>query len=112
MQNVVLGGFDTTSVYVTWLLALLVNHKSVMKLAQEEIDTKVGKQRWVQESDIKNLPFLEAIIKESLRLYPPLPLSIPHEAEEDCQLGGYHIQKGTLLFVNLFKLHRDPRSRE
>ncbi|KAL0403623.1 UNVERIFIED_CONTAM: Dimethylnonatriene synthase [Sesamum radiatum] len=109
MQNVILGGFDTTSVHLTWLLSLLVNNKHVMNLARQEINDNVGNQRWVQESDINNLPYLQAIIKESLRLYPPLPLSIPHEAVEDCRLCGYLIPKGTLLFVNLWKLHRDPR---
>ncbi|KAL0358529.1 UNVERIFIED_CONTAM: Xanthotoxin 5-hydroxylase CYP82C2 [Sesamum angustifolium] len=107
--NVILGGFDTTSVHLTWVLSLLVNNKHVMNLARQEIDDKVGNQRWVQESDINNLPYLHAIIKESLRLYPPLPLSIPHEAVEDCCLSGYHIPKRTLLFVNLWKLHRDAR---
>lgn len=109
MQNIVLGGFDTISVYLTWLLALLVKHQNVMKRVQEEIDEKTGNQRWVQETDIKNLPYLQAVIKETLRLYPPLPLSVHHEAVEDCQLGGYLIPKGTQLFVNILKLHRDPR---
>ncbi|KAL3850426.1 hypothetical protein ACJIZ3_012308 [Penstemon smallii] len=107
--NVVLGGFDTMSVYLSWLLALLINHKKVLNQAQQEIESKIGKQKWVQESDIKDLPYLQSIISEALRLYPPLPLSIPHEAVQDCHLSGYFIPKGTLLFVNLFKLHRDPR---
>ncbi|KAI3455147.1 hypothetical protein Pfo_011810 [Paulownia fortunei] len=107
--NVTLGGFDTTSVYLTRFLSVLINHKEIMQRAQEEIDIKVGKQRWVQESDLNNLPYLQAIIKETLRLYPPLPLSIPHEASQDCRLGGYFIPKGTQLFVNLWKLHRYPR---
>ncbi|KAL2249376.1 UNVERIFIED_CONTAM: Xanthotoxin 5-hydroxylase CYP82C4 [Sesamum indicum] len=107
--NVILGGFDTTSVHLTWVLSLLVNNKHAMNLARQEIDDKVGNQRWVQESDINNLPYLQAIIKESLRLYPPLPLSIPHQAVEDCHLSNYLIPKGTLLFVNIWKLHHDAR---
>lgn len=105
----ILGGFDTTSVFLTWALSLLVQHQEVMKLAQKEIDSKIGKQRWVQESDLKNLVYLQAIVKETLRLYPPLPLSVPHEAVEDSELCGYFVPKGALLFVNLWKLHRDPQ---
>ncbi|XP_012856169.1 PREDICTED: cytochrome P450 CYP82D47-like [Erythranthe guttata] len=108
MQNVILG-LDTTSVYLTRLLSAVISNKEVMKLAQEEIDMKVGKQRWVQESDLNDLPYLYAVIKETLRLYPPLPLTLPHEASENCQLSGYLIPKGTQLFVNLWKLHRDPQ---
>lgn len=106
--NVILGGFDTTSVFLIWALSLLVQHKEVMNLAQKEMDNKIGKQRWVQESDLKNLVYLQAIVKETLRLYPPLPLSVPHEAMEDSELCGYFIPKGTTIFVNLWKLHRDP----
>ncbi|KAL9156444.1 hypothetical protein ABFS82_09G077100 [Erythranthe guttata] len=106
--NVILG-LDTTSVYLTRLLSAVISNKEVMKLAQEEIDMKVGKQRWVQESDLNDLPYLYAVIKETLRLYPPLPLTLPHEASENCQLSGYLIPKGTQLFVNLWKLHRDPQ---
>ncbi|XP_073135862.1 nicotine N-demethylase CYP82E3-like [Henckelia pumila] len=107
--NVILGGFDTTSVFLLWALSLVVQHKEVMNLAQKEIDSKIGKQRWVQESDLNNLVYLQAIVKETLRLYPPLPLSVPHQAVEDSQLCGYFIPKGTTLFVNLWKLHRDTR---
>ena len=62
----------------------------------------------MEDTDLKNLVYLQAIVKETLRLYPPAPLAIPHEAMEDCKVGGFHIPKGTLLFVNLWKLHRDP----
>ncbi|KAL2508084.1 Cytochrome [Forsythia ovata] len=107
--NIILAGSDTTSVHLTWILSLLVNNREVMKRAQEEIDIKVGKERWVDESDIKNLVYLQAIVKETLRLFPPGPLSVPHEAMEDCHVGGYFIPKGTRLLVNVWKLHRDPR---
>ncbi|KAL6348040.1 hypothetical protein AAG906_037769 [Vitis piasezkii] len=65
--------------------------------------------RQVDGSDIKNLVYLQAIVKETLRLYPPGPLSLPREAMEDCTVAGFHIQAGTRLLVNLWKLHRDPR---
>ena len=59
--------------------------------------------------DIKDLIYLQVIVKETLRLYPPGPLSVPHEAMEDCHVCGYYVPKGTRAFVNVWKLHRDPR---
>ncbi|GAA0172318.1 oxygenase [Lithospermum erythrorhizon] len=109
IMSIIIAGADTTSILLTWIMSLLINNPHVMKQLQEEIHTKIGTDRWVEESDINNLPYLQSIFKETLRLYPPAPLSVPHEAMEDCIVGGYKIEKGTRLFVNLWKLHRDPR---
>ena len=109
MQNLILAGYDTTSITLTWALSLLLNNRHALKKAQAELEIHVGKHRQVDGSDIKNLVYLQAIVKETLRLYPPGPLSVPHEAMEDCTVAGFHIQAGTRLLVNLWKLHRDPR---
>ena len=109
MQNLILAGNDTTSITLTWALSLLLNNRHALKKAQAELEIHVGKHRQVDGSDIKNLVYLQAIVKETLRLYPPGPLSVPHEAMEDCTVAGFHIQAGTRLLVNLWKLHRDPR---
>ncbi|KAF5765729.1 putative cytochrome P450 [Helianthus annuus] len=102
------AGSDTTSVTLIWALSLLLNNPKALKTAQDEIDEHVGRDRLVEESDIKNLVYLDAIIKETLRLYPAGPLDVPHESMEDCVVGGYNIPKGTRLLVNLSKIHRDP----
>ncbi|CAL5388076.1 unnamed protein product [Camellia sinensis] len=107
--NIILAGSDTTAITLTWIMSALLNNKHALSRAQQEIDTKVGKNTWVEESDIKNLVYLQAIVKETLRLYPPGPIAVPHQATEDCQIGGYDIPKGTRLFPNVWKLHRDPR---
>ncbi|KAF2324456.1 hypothetical protein GH714_014411 [Hevea brasiliensis] len=100
---------ETTSVTLTWTLSLLLNNRHVLKKAQQELDTLVGRERQVKESDMKDLVYLQAIIKESFRLYPAAPLSVPHESIEDCSVGGYHIPAGTRLIVNVSKIHRDSR---
>ena len=105
----IIGGTHATSGTLTWSLSLLLSHPKVLQKAQEELEKHVGKERWVDESDFKNLPYLIAIIKETLRLYPAIPLSIPRESMEDCSVGGFQVPKGTVLFVNMWKLHRDPR---
>ncbi|CAL5387852.1 unnamed protein product [Camellia sinensis] len=106
--SMILGGNDTTGVALTWAISLLLNNRHVLKKAQDELHIHVGKNRQVDESDIKNLVYLQAIVKETLRLYPTLPLSVPREAMEDCTVAGFHIPAGTRLLVNLWKLHRDP----
>ncbi|XP_076897808.1 cytochrome P450 82A3-like [Bidens hawaiensis] len=104
------AGVDTTSATLTWALSLLLNNPGSLKTAQAEIDKHVGRERLVEESDMKKLVYLEAIIKETMRLYPAAPLSVPHESIEDCVTGGYNIPKGTRLLVNLSKIHRDPNT--
>ncbi|PHT27140.1 Cytochrome 82A3 [Capsicum baccatum] len=102
------AGTDTTIVTLTWTLSLLLNNYEALKKAQDELDIHVGKDRWVQESDLKNLVYLQAIVNESLRLYPAAPLLLPHESIEDCVVSGYDIPKGTRLLVNIWKFHYDP----
>ena len=109
VQLLVLTGSGSTAITLTWALSLLLNHPKVLKAAQQELDTHIGKERWVQESDIKNLNYLHAIIKETLRLYPPAPLTGIREAMEDCCVAGYHVPKGARLLINLWQSQRDPQ---
>ncbi|XP_022769908.1 cytochrome P450 CYP82D47-like [Durio zibethinus] len=109
VMNLFLAGSDTTSITLTWILSNLMNNRQALSCAQEELDLKVGRGRWAQDSDIEKLVYLQAVIKETLRLYPPGPISSPHEAREDCSIGGYLVRKGTRVITNLWKLHRDPR---
>lgn len=108
VQAILIAATDTTTVTLTWALTLLLNNRHVLEKAQRELDSHVGRERQVKESDIKNLVYIQAILKETLRLYPAGPLSVPHESMESCTLGGYDIPKGTRLLVNLWKIHRDP----
>ncbi|KAK9136197.1 hypothetical protein Syun_015527 [Stephania yunnanensis] len=106
--TLILGASDTTMVTLTWTLSLLLNNPHVLKKAQEELMAQVGNDRLVDESDIKNLVYLQAIIKETIRLYPPAPLSAPREAIEDVVVAGYHVPVGMRVIVNLWKIQRDP----
>ncbi|XP_042501979.1 demethylepipodophyllotoxin synthase-like [Macadamia integrifolia] len=107
--NLILGGNDTTTVTLVWAVSLLLNNRHVLKKAQDELDMHIGKDRNVNESDINKLEYLQAIVKETLRLYPAAPLSGPHEAMEECTIAGYRIPIGTRIVTNLSKIHRDPR---
>lgn len=103
-----MGGSDPTQVTMIWALSLILNNEEVLKKVQLELDEKVGKERLVEDTDVKNLLYLQAIVKETMRLYPAAPITALHEATEDCIVAGYHISKGTRLIVNLQKLQRDP----
>ncbi|CAJ1953213.1 unnamed protein product [Sphenostylis stenocarpa] len=104
----ILGGTDTSSATNIWTLSLLLNNPLALAKVKEEIDTHIGKERLVTESDITKLVYLHAVVKESLRLYPPTPLSGPREFREDCMFGEYHVKKGTRLITNLWKIQTDP----
>ncbi|KAI7754017.1 hypothetical protein M8C21_013621 [Ambrosia artemisiifolia] len=93
-ESLIAGGSDTITVMLTWV--------------QEELDTQVGKDRQVNESDIKNLLYLQAVVKETFRLYPAAFLNAPRTFVKDCTISGYHIPEGTWLIINKWKLHRDP----
>ncbi|KAM4079768.1 hypothetical protein ACB094_09G140000 [Castanea mollissima] len=111
-MDLILAASDTSTVTLTWALALLLNNREALTKAQEELDIQIGKDRQVKESDLKNLVYLQAIIKETMRLNPAAPLLVPHESMEDCTLAGYHIPAGTRLLVNATKLQRDPNLGE
>ncbi|KAE8734977.1 Cytochrome P450 82A3 [Hibiscus syriacus] len=106
--NMILAGSDTTTVTLIWGLSLMLNKPRTLKKAQEELDAHVGRDRLVNESDIGKLVYIQAIVKETLRMYPPAPLSAPRELSESCTIGGYEIPQGTRLIVNLHRIQRDP----
>ncbi|EXB51033.1 Cytochrome P450 82A3 [Morus notabilis] len=106
--NMIAGGSDTIPATLTWAVSLLLNNHHVLKKAQEELENNVGKNRVVSESDIGKLTYIFAIVKETLRLYPVAPLSVPHVFLKDCTIGGYHVAKGTRLITNIWKIQTNP----
>jgi flavonoid 3'-monooxygenase len=108
MQNLFVAGTDTTSTIVEWTMAELIRHPDILKHAQEELDVVVGRDRLLSESDLSHLTFFHAIIKETFRLHPSTPLSLPRMASEECEIAGYRIPKGAELLVNVWGIARDP----
>ncbi|XP_010541076.1 PREDICTED: cytochrome P450 CYP82D47-like [Tarenaya hassleriana] len=102
---------ETATVILVWAVALLLNNPRTLKKAREELDSVVGgKTRLVQESDIKDLVYIQAIVKETFRLYPPVPFLSLRTVQEDFEIasGNYHVPVGTRLLVNAWKIQRDP----
>ncbi|XP_018833899.2 cytochrome P450 81Q32-like [Juglans regia] len=103
------AGTDTSAGTMEWAMSLLLNNPEVLKKAQAEIDNHVGLDRLLDEPDLAELPYLRCIINETLRMYPATgPLLVPHESSEDCQVGGFHVPRGTTLLVNLWGIQYDP----
>lgn len=101
------GGSSTTAHSMQWLMAEMINHPEVFKKLREEMDSVVGRDRLVEDSDIPSLHYLQAVVKETLRLHPPAPI-ITRLSREDCKFGGFDVPRGTLAVVNAHSVMRDP----
>eukprot|EP01018_Ginkgo_biloba_P005270 Gb_32735 [translate_table: standard] len=110
--DMLLGGLETSSTTLEWTLSELLRNPHVMKKAQQELESVVGKNRRVKESDLSHLKYLRCVVKETLRLHPAGPLMVPHESMEDCTVGEYHIPAKTRLIVNVWAIGRDPSEWE
>lgn len=106
------AGTDTSSIIVEWAMAEMLKNPSIMARAQEEMDRVVGRERRLEESDIANLPYLQAVCKEAMRLHPSTPLSLPHFSFEECEVDGYRVPANTRLLINIWAIGRDPSAWE
>ncbi|KAF7850109.1 hypothetical protein BT93_L5855 [Corymbia citriodora subsp. variegata] len=106
------AGSETTSSTIEWAMAELLRRPESMKKAKEEIDQVVGLNRKLEENDTEKMPFLQAVVKETLRLHPPLPLLLPRNALKETNFMGFHITKDTQVFVNVWGIGRDPNAWE
>ncbi|CAO1947830.1 unnamed protein product [Urochloa humidicola] len=108
LLDMVVGGTETTSNTVEWAMAEIMHNPQVLKRAQEELDMVVGRDAIVEESHLSELHYLRMVIKETLRLHPPLPLMVPHCPTADSTVGGYHVPEGSRVFVNVWAIQRNP----
>ncbi|GJN31512.1 hypothetical protein PR202_gb19921 [Eleusine coracana subsp. coracana] len=103
------GGTDTSAVTIEWAMSELLRNPEVLAKATGELDRVIGRERLVTEGDILNLPYLQAIVKETMRMHPVTPLLAPRLSRLDASIGGYDIPAGTLVFVNVWAIGRDPK---
>lgn len=102
------GGSDTSSTIVEWAMAELIRSPKIIERAQAEVRTLCNEEGNVNESRLDELKYLQAIVKETLRLHPSFPLLIPRECREECKIHGYDIPKKARIMVNAWAIGRDP----
>ena len=98
------AGHETTAAALTWTWYLLTRHHDSLIHLKNEIDTVLG-ERPIQFSDLAELPYLEAVIKETLRLYPPA-FGFGRSVIEPFSIGDTYFPKKAILMFNIFALHR------
>ncbi|GAB4856968.1 hypothetical protein Ancab_040508 [Ancistrocladus abbreviatus] len=101
------AGTDTTSSTLEWAMAELLCNPKKLEKVRLELEEVIGKGSLVEEEDFVRLPYLQAIIKETFRLHPVVPLLIPRRAVSSTELCGFTIPKNTQVFVNIWAMGRD-----
>ncbi|KAL5823826.1 hypothetical protein ACOSQ4_021726 [Xanthoceras sorbifolium] len=108
IQDLLAGGTESSAVTLEWAMSELLKKPEIVNKATEELDRVIGRNRLVEEKDIVNLPYINVIVKEVMRLHPVAPMLVPRVAREDCKVAGYDIPKNTRLIVNVWTIGRDP----
>ncbi|KAK1301211.1 Geraniol 8-hydroxylase [Acorus calamus] len=107
LTDIFTAGSDTSSNTVEWAMAELLHNPKAMARAQAELSEIIGFGNHIEESDFVRLPYLQSIVKETLRLHPPAPFLIPRKAEDDVDVGGFTIPKHAQVLVNVWAIGRD-----
>ncbi|XP_047326160.1 cytochrome P450 71A1-like [Impatiens glandulifera] len=111
LLDIFVAGTDPSSVTLVWaMIELIKNPKSMNKVQEEVRSIKHENQGYcyILEDDLDKLIYLKAVVKETLRLHPPAPLGVPHLATQTCNIKGYKILKGNIVYMNLLAIGRDP----
>ena len=111
LQDVFAVGTDTNFITLDWGMTELIMNPKVMERAQAEVRSIVG-DTTVLESDLPQLHYMKAVIKEIFRLHPPAPVLLPRESMEEVNINGYNIPAKTPFFFNAWAIGRDLESWE
>ncbi|GAW21489.1 hypothetical protein ANO14919_110100 [Xylariales sp. No.14919] len=102
------GGADTSPTALASFFLAMSIFPDVQRKAREEIDRVVGSDRLPTFSDRDNLPYINAIVKETWRWHPVTPLSVPHATDAEDIVNGYRIPKGAIILPNVWWFTHDP----
>ncbi|GAB2274066.1 hypothetical protein Dimus_008835 [Dionaea muscipula] len=107
LTELLVGGTDTSIVFLEWAMSELLNNPEKMKKAQAELEEVIGKGKAMEEDDIDRLPYLRAIVKETFRLHPPVPFLVPRRTTVDVELSDFTVPENTQVLVNIWSMGRD-----
>ncbi|GAB4837212.1 hypothetical protein Ancab_002116 [Ancistrocladus abbreviatus] len=110
IADMFVAGTNTSYFTINKAMMELFMNPKMMKQAEEEVRRLAGGRKFVSESDLPQLHYLKAIVKETLRLHPPSPFLIPRESMEATVLNGYDIPTKTAIWVNVWAIGRDPKT--
>ncbi|KAM3375388.1 Geraniol 8-hydroxylase [Capsicum baccatum] len=105
-----IAGSDTSAATTEWAMAELLRNPQELNKVRQEIIEQIGIERPVKESDINKLPYLQAVVKETLRLHPAVPLLLPRKALNNTEIFGYTVPKDSQVLVNAWAIGRDSKS--
>ncbi|KAJ3680161.1 hypothetical protein LUZ60_016439 [Juncus effusus] len=108
--EIMIATVDNPSNSVEWIFVEMMNNLEILKNATDEIDKVVGKEIFVEESDIPQLNYLKCCIREAFRLHPIAPFNVPHVAMDDTTIAGYFIPKGSHILLSRQGLGRNPKT--
>ncbi|KAL4387466.1 hypothetical protein GQ457_09G027980 [Hibiscus cannabinus] len=108
LLDMFVGGTDTTTTTMDWMMAELLKHPNAMKKVQEEVRKVVGNKGKVDAEDISKMHYLKCVTKETFRLHPAAPLLVPRKTSASVKLKGYDIPSGTTIMINGWAIQRDP----
>uniref|UniRef100_A0A182W3Q9 Cytochrome P450 n=1 Tax=Anopheles minimus TaxID=112268 RepID=A0A182W3Q9_9DIPT len=110
VDTFILGGHDTTATALGWMLYLLGTEPTVQERVFQEIDGIMGgdRDRHPTMAELGEMRYLECCLKESLRLYPSIPM-LSRTLATSVDIEGHHIPSGTNAVIMLYQLHRDPQ---
>lgn len=106
------AGSDTSDITLRNFLLAMSLYPDVQARAREEVDRVLGQSGLPNFEDQADMPYIHALVLESLRWNPPVPTGVPHCSREDDVYNGYFIPKGTTVIPNLWQISRDPKIYE